>query len=198
MKESPHYVKGFYADEKEYRDLLAWWIQSHGYKTLEDEMWSLGGYESVEYDALQELGLTLSNYHNVDRGLLLEKDGVIIHPKTEFMDIDTIWDRPRVLAFDSTMGLVDRNRIVWYQFTQLILSACKKMESEVLFAANFVVNFGGMKEMIGWRETLISWMRALEKRAEDFDFMIDWGKQGIYGSRKKSKTEMLGIVGRIN
>lgn len=143
-----NYRKRFYEGDKPYRDCLVAALKHFKLTefTKNSEFWTLGGKEWYEYYFLKEQGLTFdkASYHNVDHGDIdqLNEPAVVRH-KRDFFDIWEIWNKPTVLCFDSTNGLVSSNEPIWMNLIQLGIAAAK-VTSKVSLNWNFLAGYGNI------------------------------------------------------
>lgn len=195
-----NYTASFYEGDKPYRDSLIAALKHYGLDKFkkEEEFWTLGAKEWHEYNYLVKNGIQFSpgTYHNVDRGDIDENPDstVVRHPHCEFFDIHKLWNNPRAICFDSTMGILNRNQVHWDTFIDLACLATKT-SGKVFLTWNFMTTYGNLPfRDEDWTSILKRyqyWLGLLINCCKYDNLQHDLFEQGICAPKEGSTTLML-------
>lgn len=188
----------FYLGDNAYRDNLIAALHHFNFTEFKEgeEFWTLGAKEWHEYDYLRDNGIKFGpgTYCNVDRGRIdtLTDSSTRRYDFTEFKTIDKLWFNPRVICYDSTEGLVDRNVSVKRMLVGLV-DAAVRLSGSVLFTCNFMVSYGGAEfnsndQMIG---IVKHWMDILEDHCGYEGLAFERYNNLVEDSKDRSRTRMI-------
>jgi hypothetical protein len=200
MRGDINYKRDFYRVEKPYREYLIKALKHFGVMEFPagEEFWTLGGKEWIEFDYLCDEGLKFGTgtYHNVDRGEINDNDDPrVVKHIHEFLDIDEIWQNPKVLCFDSTSGLVRSNTNLWIDFLSLAFKAAD-LRGDVIANWNFLTAYAGFR----WKGTETDeeldalyedWLAQILSRAEYHECDVEMYKHCVLSPKEGSPTPML-------
>ena len=196
-----HYQKGMYDCDKPYRDFIIAVLKKYGKTSfINDEFWTLGGYEGHEYKFLIKNGIKFNDgtYHSVDRGPLLQVGNMVRHQYLEFMDIWKIWENPSVIAYDSIDGIVDINEDKWRNMIALVSCAMRKVPDLVLIV-NYATSFGNIKwkNIDPYHVTMAKWVGIIDSLLTNNGYKVDHFPTACLAKRSNGLTEMLSFAFRI-
>ena len=137
---------------------------------------------------------TLTNGKN---GIIENILGMSAHNDTEFHKIDELWSNPRVISFDSHLAVVESNNNFWQLLIGLIWDSIHVQRMDrVLFCANFMIDYAGVKFEDEWVGCLTGWMKDLTARFGHCD--VDWYEFAGLNYKFNSTTNMVAIAVQIS
>lgn len=200
----PHYIRGYYAGNKPYRECLIAALKHFDLTSFREgeEFWSLGGMEWHEFEHLIKNGLEFeaATYHNVDRGPINKNEDprTIEHPGIEFLDIFELWSCPRVLCFDCTEQLTKSNESGWIGLVDLAIAGTR-LSGSLCLNWNYMTGYGRLPSRVDGRamttDELIKlyewWLSILLSRVELAGFKFSVFDKGMMMPKDGSSTNML-------